>query len=114
MQAGETHCAMLSLLTFFRKPGSRWSGMCLARTGGTLNDAKIVRLSRARKRAYVGSGIGRGAAVEKSFVKCESFHRLTVRFVLDVQRNLAVPCVVAVQGCALTVDETVSTVFAIK
>jgi hypothetical protein len=104
---------MLSLLMFFKKPGRRWSGMCFARTGGTLNEAKMVRLSRTRKRAYVGSGIGRGAVVEKSLVKCESFHKLTERFVPEAQINLAVPCVVAVQGCALTVDETVSTVFAI-
>ena len=78
-----------------------------------MNDAKMVRLSRTRKRPYVGSGIGRGAAVENSLVKCESFHRLTETFVPEVQTNLAVPCVVVVQGCALTVDETVSTVFAI-
>jgi len=73
----------------------------------------MVKLSRMRKRAYVGSGIGRGAALEKSLVKCESFHTLRVRFAAEVPTNLAVPCVVALLGFAVTVDETVSIVFAI-
>jgi hypothetical protein len=74
----------------------------------------MVKLSRMRKRAYVGRGMGRGAALENSLVKWESFHMLRVRFAADVPTNLAVPWVVVEEDFDFTVDETVSIVFAIR
>jgi hypothetical protein len=64
--------------------------------GGTLKDAKIVRESRRVKRRYVAEGMGRAATVEKSRVKCVSFHRQSERFAIEVAANFGVPCVVEV------------------
>jgi hypothetical protein len=74
--------------------GRRCIGNFGARIGGTLKDAKIVRESRRVKRRYVGAVTGLGVTVEKSRVKCVSFHRHSERFAIEVAANLGVPWVV--------------------
>jgi hypothetical protein len=83
-------------------------GRCGARRGGRLKDANTVNESRSIKSAYVGGGMGRVEAVEKSLVKCESFQSDRERLAVDVLANFIVPCVVADAGFARTVDRTVS------
>src|ERR1700749_3307325 len=92
--------------------GSKWDGMYGASSGGTLKEAKIVMESRSMNRAYVGGGMGRGEAVEKSLVKGESFHREREMFADDVAANFIVPWVVVAYGLERIVERTVSMVFA--
>ena len=56
--------------------------------------------------------MGRGEAVEKSFVKCESFQSEREMLAADVLANFIVPCVVVAYGLERIVDRTVSIVFA--
>ena len=75
-------------------------------SGGRLKEKKIVRVSRAEKRKYVGRGTGRGVRVEKSRVKVRSLYRQRVMLVAVVARNFGVPAVlvlmsVGVEGLGL-------------
>jgi hypothetical protein len=94
--------------------GSTSIGNFGARTGGTLNDAKIVRQSRNVNSRYVGAGRGRGAVGEKRRVKCVSFQRQRERFAKEVAANFGVPWVVEMAGEGRRVDEMVSMVFAVR
>lgn len=78
-----------------------------------MNEAKMVKESRSANKAKVGGGIRPGAAVEKSLVRCASFHKDRPRFADDAPMNLVVPWVVVEAGLARTVDKDVSTVLAI-
>jgi hypothetical protein len=89
-------------------------GMCGASSGGTLNDAKMVKLSRRMNRANVGPGTGRGVVVLKSFVKCASFHNDSDTFAAEAAANFEVPWVMVEAGLLLIVDRTVSMVFAVR
>jgi hypothetical protein len=94
--------------------GSNCIGNFGARTGGTLNDAKIVSESRSVKSKYVGVGIGRAVTEEKRRVKCVSFQRQRERFASEVAANLGVPWVVALAGEGLIVEDAVSMAFAVR
>ena len=62
-------------------------------SGGRLKEKKIVRVSRAEKRRYVGRGTGRGVRVEKSRVNVRSLYRQRVMLTVVVVRNFGVPAV---------------------
>lgn len=101
-----------------------------------MKDAKTVMQSRAAKSAYVSSGTlragiaravdaprgpevatveeveGMGLAAPNMRVNWLSLYRHSVMFVQNVARNLGIPAVVALAELELTVEETVSTMFA--
>ena len=112
--AGAANCAMLCARIPCIAAGSASMGMYGASSGGTLNDAKIVRQSRSVNSAYDAGGSGRGVVVPNRRVKCVSFHRQRDKFAADVAVNFAVPWVVLVSGVLRMVEDAVSMVLAVR
>src|SRR5690242_9277784 len=59
MAAGVTNCATLAPVTYLFIWSLMWASTFGAKSGGRLNEAKMVRESRTMKRANVESGTGR-------------------------------------------------------
>jgi hypothetical protein len=68
--AGVTNCAIVAAVTYLLTSSPILASSFGAKSGGRLNEAKMVRQSRTVKRAKVGSGTGRLEVAEpKSCVK---------------------------------------------
>lgn len=113
--AGARNCAILVLLAALSRDfenDGRWGAIM----GGRLKDANTVRLSRKANKVYEIFGIvAAGPAPEpKSRAYCESLYTQRDMLTMLVARNFAGPLVVVSGGLALTVEERVSMVFAVK
>ena len=81
---------------------------------GRLKEAKMVKLSRAAKRAYETGGIGRGETVPNIFVNWESLYRQRERLAALVAVNLEIPEDVEEAGLLEVVDLRVSRELAVR
>lgn len=81
-------------------------------SGGRLNDANIVMLSRSAKRAYVTGGMGLAETVPNILVNWESLIMVRLRFAALVAANFAGPAVVVLAALLRVVDLKVSRKFA--
>jgi len=89
---------------------------CGAINGGKLKEAKIVRESRMANKAYDSLGIadvGDEDAAPNIFANCESLYTHMLILTDEVARNFVDPEETADADFAETVEESVSTMFAV-
>ena len=79
-----------------------------------MNDAKIVRQSRAAKRAYVTGGMGRGDPVPKILVNWLSLYRHKLRLAALVATNFEGPLEICAADLFCVVDLNVSSELAAR
>ncbi len=114
--AGATNWATVApLMALFHSSPMRRASTGPSR-GGTLKEAKMVMQSRMAKRAYEGSGTGRGGPPVGPNMRTKAWSLKTHRPMLAVEEaaNLAVPEVTSVAGWLRTVEVAVSIVLEVR
>jgi hypothetical protein len=115
IEAGAANCAIVAPLMVRPNSSPILAEITGPRSGGTLNDANIVRQSRIANRAYEGPGTARGGPPgPNSRAKAWSLNRHKPIFAVDEATNFVVPAVTSVAGSLRTVDVIVSSVFAVR